>query len=104
MLAAYRPFEVRQLNALHKKTDGCRLNATPAVGILIRVIMSLTIAFNYRSLYDTNDALWTVLSRVMSAASSSDLRSTSVSNARQQYTQNCEIFRKYSINIARDRS
>ena len=34
------------------RTDWCRPNATPAVGILIRVIMCVTIAFNYRSLYD----------------------------------------------------
>ena len=41
-------------------TDRFRPNATPAVRILIRVIMCLTMAFNYKSLYDTKrDAMLT---------------------------------------------
>ena len=42
-------------NMHDKNTDRCRPNATPAVGILIRVIIHLTIAFNYRILlYNMN--------------------------------------------------
>ena len=44
-----------------KNTDRCRPNANPAVGILIRVIMCLTMAsFNYRIPYDRiRDAILT---------------------------------------------
>jgi len=41
------------LRAEHRPVPVHRPNATPAVGILIRVTMCLTVAFNYRILHDT---------------------------------------------------